>query len=287
MNKNITKEQQFFNDKTLEFAEELYNQNEDKINEAYKGQKKNRDDLLAEIAKVLLSYKIVDNILSLNVAEKKNLYSELNNLITNNIKSELIFETNLTKDILVNVGREKYNTNNYIYSLGTNFKLTQVDDETLDKIINTKVENKLWNDRLWENKNKTAKDLKSEVKKFLKGNININDIEKVIKDKYNANAYNTKRLVQDNICRVQEGANDVWQHKHNIGYVMYMATLDSHVCSKCAQYDGEIFALDEKPVRIPQHPFCRCVYISLVNKEWKPKMRLDNETKKNINWQSY
>lgn len=287
MSKKLTESQLFFNDKTLEFAEELYNQNEDKINESYKGQKKNRDDILSEIAKILLSYKIVDNILSLNLIEKKKLYSELSDLINENIKSELKFETKLTKDILVDVGKEKYNINNYIYNLGIDFKLTQVDDNTLEKIINKKVENKLWSDRLWENKNNTCKDLKLQVKKFLKGEINVNDIENVIKGKYNVNAYNTKRLVQDNICRVQEGANDVWQHEHGIESVMYMATLDSHVCSKCARYDGKVFALDEKPVQIPRHPFCRCVYISLVNNDWHPKMRIDNETKNNINWQSY
>ena len=78
------------------------------------------------------------------------------------------FETKLTKDALMNVGKDKYNINNYIYNLGADFELTQVDDETLDKIINTKVEDKLWSDRLWENKNETCKDLKLQVKKFFK-----------------------------------------------------------------------------------------------------------------------
>jgi len=287
MDKKLTKGQQFFNDKTLEFAKKLYDQNEDKINEAYKGQKQNRDILLTQIAKILLSYNIRDSILSLSADEKKKLYSDLSDLITENIKSELISETKLTKNVLLDVGKEKYNTNSYIYSLGADFELTQVDDDTLNNIINTKIEDKLWSDRLWENKNETCKDLKLQVKKFLKGNVNVNDIEKVIKDKYNSNAYNTKRLVQDNICRVQEGANDAWQHDHDIEYVMYMATLDGHVCYKCAPYDGEVFEVDKKPVQIPQHPFCRCCYVSLPNKDWKPKMRFDNETKQNIDWQSY
>lgn len=285
--KKLTPEQQIFNDKTLEFAKELYDQNEERINEAYKGQKKNRDDLLIEIAKILLSYNIADNILSLSATEKNKLSEELFNLINTNFKSELDFETNLTKKILIDVGKEKYNTNNYIYSLGADFKLTQLKDETLEQIISTKVEEKLWSDRLYDNKNQMAKTLRSEVKKFLKGETNANDIENKIKKKYNENAYETKRLVQDNICRVQEAANDIWQHEHDIKYVMYMATLDGHVCGKCAPYDSKVYELDKKPVGIPQHPFCRCVYISLVNKDWHPKMRLDNETKENINWQSY
>jgi phage putative head morphogenesis protein, SPP1 gp7 family len=285
--KKLTPEQQFFNDKTLEFAEEIYNKNEEKLLEAYKGQIKNRDDLLSKIAKILLSYNIADNILKINATEKKLLYSELSDLIVSDIKSELDFETNLTKDILTSVGKEKFNTNNYIYSLGADFNLTQLSDEALEKIINRKVDDKLWSDRLYTNKNDMCMTLQDEIEKFLKGETNVNQIEQKIIDRYDTNKYETERLVQDNICRVQEGANDVWQQEHGIKKVMYMATLDGKVCSKCAQFDTKVFDIDKKPVEIPQHPFCRCVYISLVNENWRPKMRLDNETKENINWQSY
>jgi len=285
--KKLTQEQQFFNDKTLEFAKELYDQNEEKLIEAYRGQINNRDGLLNKIAKILLSYNIVDSILKINAVDKKKLYTELSDLIVTNIKSELDFETNLTKEILTSVGKEKYNINNYVYSLGTDFKITQLKDEALKKIINIKVEDKLWSDRLYDNKNDMCNVLQKEIQKFLKGETNVNQIEKKIIDRYDTNAHETRRLVQDNICRVQEGVNDVWQHEHDIKYVMYMATLDGHVCAKCAQYDSKVYELDKKPVQIPQHPFDRCVYVSLPNKDWKPKMRLDNETKENINWQSY
>ncbi len=285
--KKLTPKQQFFSDKTLEFAKELYDQNEVKLKEVYRGQINNRDDLLSKIAKILLSYNIADNILNINAADKKKLYSELSDLIVSNIKSELEFESGLTKDILTSVGKEKFNTNNYIYSLGADFKLTQLSDEALEKIINTKVDGKLWNERLYTNKNDMCITLQDEIEKFLKGETNVNQIEQKIIDKYDTNAHETKRLVQDNICRVQEGANDEWQHEHGIKKVMYLATLDGHVCSKCAPYDAKVFDIDKKPVLIPQHPFCRCVYVSLPNKDWHPKMRLDNETKQNINWQSY
>lgn len=288
MDKNkLTLEQQFFSDKTLEFAKELYDQTESKLKEAYNGQIKNRNDLLNQIAKILLSYNIDDNILNINAADKKKLYLELSDLIIKNIKSELNVETILTKDILTNAAKEKFNTNNYVYSLGADFKITQLSDEVLEKIISTKVDDKLWSDRLYDNKNEMCNVLQKEVEKFLKGETNVNQIGQKITNKYDINAHETKRLVQDNISRVQEGANDVWQHEHGIKKVMYMATLDGKVCSRCAKYDTKVFDIDKKPVQIPQHPFCRCVYISLLDKDWHPKMRIDNETKQNINWQSY
>lgn len=289
MDKKLTKDQQFFNDKTLEFAKDIYDKCEEQLTPIYSLQKKNRDDLLTEIAKILLNYHIADNILKLSAVEKKKLYLELSSTITEKMKTELKVETNATKDILLDAGKLKYSTNSYIYSLGTNidYKLTQVDHKTLNKIVDGKIDGEIWSNRIWSNKNQLANDLKTQVKKFLKGEINVNDIEKVIKTKYNSNASDTKRLVNTEICRVQEQSNDTWQHDHNIEYVMYCATLDSHTCSECAELDSKVYKLDEKPVEIPRHPNDRCTYISLPSENFKPSKRMDNETKQNIDWTTY
>lgn len=67
-----------------------------------------------------------------------------------------------------------------------------------------------------------AKLLKVEVKKFLNGETNLNNIEKAIKDKYNSNAFNTTRLAQTEVARVMEGVNDAWEKEHDIEYVMIL-----------------------------------------------------------------
>ena len=205
------------------------------------------------------------------------------------MKTELKVETNTTKNILLDASRLKYSTNNYIYSLGMNidYKLTQVSEKILDKIVDGKIDGEIWSDRIWKNKNQLANDLKIQVKNFLKGEISVNDIEKIVKTKYNANASDTKRLVNTEICRVQEQSNDTWQHDHNIEYVMYCATLDSYTCSECAELDGKVYKLDEKPVEIPRHPNDRCTYVSLPNADWKPSQRMDNEQKQNIDWVTF
>lgn len=206
-----SKYQELYTSLTLYFADEIYKKSDNKILDMQKDQKKNRDDILSHIAKILLSYQIINSTLSLSTGEYKTLYSNLEKVINETIKSELKNELYIMKEIFSDTCLEKYNTNNYIYNLGKNFKLTQVDDKTLDKIINTKIKGEVWSDRLWSNKNETAKDLKLQVKKFLKGDINVNEIEKVIKTKYNANASNTDRLVRTEITRVQSESNEYWQ----------------------------------------------------------------------------
>ncbi|NFG58176.1 phage head morphogenesis protein [Clostridium botulinum] len=287
--KKLTKEQKFFIDKQLEFAEELYNKADEQLKEAFKQQLSNRDDIFKEIGKVVLSYNISDSSLSIGSTEKKKLKEKLSKVIRDKIQEELGNETKLTDGILKSTGKEKYNINNYLHDIGMNvsWNIKPADDETLKNVINTKVDNKLWSDRLWDNKNALQKDLKLEINDFLNGKTSVNEIEAKIKKKYNANAYNTKRLVQDNVARVQESMNDVWREEHNIKRVLYMATLCHNTCGNCGQYDGKDYPVDKKPVFLPQHCFCHCTYVNIPSADWRPKMRIDNEIKENINWQCF
>ncbi|MBW6408982.1 EndoU domain-containing protein [Clostridium weizhouense] len=289
MSKKLTKEQQLYIDKQLEFAEKLYDKVDEELQEPYKQQKSNRDDILNEIAKIMLSYTITDSTLSIGSIEKQKLKEKLSKFIRDKIQNELIDETNLTDKLLKSTGKEKYNINNYLHDIGmnTSWDIKPVDDVTLNNVINTKVDNKLWSDRLWDNKNDLQKDLQLEINNFLDGKTSVNEIEAKIKKKCNSNAYNTKRLVQDNVARVQESINDVWREDHNVKYVLYMATLCGNTCADCRQYDGKDYPIHKKPISLPQHCFCRCTYVNIPNSDWRPKMRLDNETKEKINWQSY
>ncbi|WP_315080780.1 phage head morphogenesis protein [uncultured Clostridium sp.] len=285
----LNNNQKFYVDKELEFTEELYNKSDEQLQEAYKWQINNRDDILTEIAKVMLSYTITDSVLSIGSIEKQKLKEKLSKFIRDKVQGELVNETKLTDKLLKSIGKEKYNINNYLHDIGmnTSWDIKPVDDETLKDIISAKVDNKLWSDRLWDNKNAIQKDLQLEINDFLNGKTSANEIEAKIKKKYNSNGYETKRLVQDNIARVQEGISDVWREEHNIKRVLYMATLCNNTCGDCGQYDNKDYPVDKKPVNLPQHCFCHCTYVDIPNADWRPKMRMDNSTKQNINWQSF
>lgn len=327
----LTPEEQFYIDEQMYFTVELNKISDKQIQEFHVEQKKNRDDILSEIAKVMLSYSVLNEIMNIKSQDKKKLETKLVNIVNEKIQYELNNETKLTCELLKSVGKDRYSANNYIYSLGTEDKkepsndnksnkvnenhnntspkdnkitykhntsdandtLTSViepaniKENTLDDIINRKVDEKLWSDRLWANKNQIAKDLKAEIRDFLDGKTTVNEIEERIKKKYNTNAHETKRLVQDNVARVQEGVNEQWREDNGIKYVLYMANLCSNTCANCRQYDGKPYEVGKKPVSLPQHCFCRCTYVNIPNPDWRPKMRLDNETKENINWQSY
>ncbi|MDU4480144.1 hypothetical protein [Clostridium sp.] len=273
----------------LYFTEQLNTKADGQIQEFHVEQKENRDSILNEIAKAMLSYPIIESIMSIGGSDKLKLKKQLNTLIQNKIQSELNSETLKTKELLESTGKNKYNINNYINDIGmnVNWDIKPVEDKILNDIINKKVDDKTWDDRLWNNKNDLQKDLKTEIDNFLNGKTTVNEIEDKIKKKYNSNAYETKRIVQDNIARVQEGINEQWREDHNVKWVLYMATLCHNTCGKCSQYDGKDYPVNKKPVDLPQHPFCRCTYVNLPNKDWRASQRVDNIIKEKVDWQTY
>lgn len=286
---DLTEEEILYFYGQLYFTNYLNNEADDKIQEFHKQQKENRDNILTEIAKVMLSYSIIDSVMSIGDSDKFKLRQRLNTLIQNKVQEEANKEVIFTKELLKSTGSDKYNSNNYINNIGgtKSKKNISKDSKIIEDVINEKVDNKIWSDRLWDNKNELQKDLKEDIRKFLDGKISVNDIERNIKKKYDSNAYNTKRLVQDNVARVQEGINAAWREDNGVKYVMYLATLCNNTCSNCSQYDGKTYPIGREPVKLPQHPFCKCDYANVPSKDWKPKTRLDNETKERVDWQSY
>ena len=283
-----TKDQQNFIDLILKLTDSSFNENEKGLNDILLMQKNNRDIINKEIGDILLKYNIKDSILNLSPQEYNKLYKELSDKINTMYNEEVKAETEQVKGILTTTGAEKYNINDYVYSMGVNYNLTPVTAKALNTIINTKIDGELWSKRIWNNKNQVAKTLKLEVKDFLTGKTNVNDVNKVIKNRFNVNATNSSRLVRTEIARVQGEANEYWCKYHNIKQQLFMATLDSRTSQICQVKDGQAYDMNDlsKPIP-PLHPNCRSCLVSLVNKDWKPNQRLDNETKENIDYTTY
>lgn len=285
----MNKYQQFFSDKTIEFAEELYKYADDELKNIFKLQKLNRDTILRKLADIALKYNVNDKAcLNLSNSEFKTLYKELKITIAEVFKSEYDKENKGLLELLTLVGTEKYLSSSFLLSLGLDFNIKKMGMKKLKDILNTKVDGMNFSERIWSNKrDKVAKTLQKEIKDFLEGKITINKVESVIKHRFNVDAFYSKRLVETEVARTMEEVNNEWQHGHDIKYVMYSATLDSLTCSDCGKYDGEVFETDKKPINLPKHPKCRCTYIGLPNKDYKPSMRINNNTKQDINWTTY
>lgn len=284
----ITSNQKLFADLIVKLTGDSFNEATNYINQLLIQQKEHRDKINNIIGNVLLRYNVKDNVMDLSTADKKKIYNEINKKINIFFKSEIRTETEQVREQLKTIGEQQFNINDYVYSMGVNYNLKPVSEKVLNNIINTKIDSKLWSDRIWDNKNQVARTLKKEIHDFLNGKTNINDINKIINNRFSVNASNTNRLVRTEICRVQEQANEHWCNQHNIKQQLFTATLDSKTSKICQNHDGQIYDMDDKNKPVPPlHPNCRSCLVAVVDKDWKPQKRTNNETKEMIDFKSY
>ena len=279
--------QQLFTDIKLALTNEIYEKYSKQIDEVAKIQKKSKQTILDEIAMIILEYNVTNEVMDISISEKAELKKQMNKLINDVFKGEYESEKDIITSTLNNVAKDSYYSSCFIYELGISYKLKPVEQDMLNKIINKKIDGKTYSSRIWKNKNNVAKTIKKEINDFLNGKTDINTISKNIKYRFDVNYNVSNRLVRTEIAKVQTQANEVWAKEHNIKKQLFCATLDGKTSKICQSLDGKIYNFDDKNKKIPPlHPNCRSCLIDMVE-GWKPKTRIDNETKQNINYQTY
>ena len=170
--------------------------------------------------------------------------------------------------------------------LGLKGSYDLVRQEMIDRAINTIIDGKNFSSRVWDNTNDLANRIYNDVLECVRTGKRPNAIAKKIKDDFGSSAYQAKRLVQTELARVVSDAQiDIYKTSGVVKKVMWTATLESNTCDYCADLDGKYFNLDDAP-KIPAHPNCRCCYVPVVD-GWKAKTRADNETKTEVNYQTF
>ena len=279
--------QQLFIDLKIKLTNGIYEKYRKQINEIARTQKKSVFTILDEVARIILQYNVTDAVMDLSIHDKAKLKKQMNKLINDVFKDEYESEKDIITSILNNVAEDTYYSSCYIYGLGVSYTLKPVKQNILNNIINKKIDGKTYSSRIYHNKNKVAKTLKKEINDFLNGKTDVNTISKNIKNRFDVNYNISNRLVRTEIAKTQCEANEVWAKQHNIKKQMFCATLDGKTSKICQSLDGKMFNYDDsnKPIP-PLHPNCRSCLIDMVE-GWRPKTRIDNETKQNINYHTY
>ena len=279
--------QQLFTDIKLALTNEIYEKYSKQINKIARIQRKSVRTILDEIAKIILEYNVKNEVMDISISDKAELKKQMNNLINDVLKGEYESEKNVITSTLNDVAKDSYYSSCFIYQLGVSYTLKPVEQDVLDDIINKKIDGKSYSSRIWHNKNQVAKTIKKEINDFLNGKTDVNIISKNIKNRFNVDLNVSNRLVRTEIAKAQCEANEVWANEHNIKKQLFCATLDRRTSKICQSLDGKIYDFDDVHKQIPPlHPNCRSCLIDIID-GWKPTQRLDNETKQNINYQTY
>lgn len=286
----LNKYQEKFIKRVLDHAEKMHNEGNKEIAAMLKTIKENNNSLLIEVGRILLDYDIIEERLKLTPGQIKAEFDKLGNLIKYSVKDEIESEISTTGDFLKYVTASTWDNSSYLLSIGIDFRLKKITSKQMASIINKTIKGKNYSDRIWCNKNEIAKTLQMNIKNFLEGKISVNDIKNTINAISNANAFNTKRLIRNEIGRVQADVNEVWAKENGIEYQLFDATLDNRTSSMCQNYDGKVYRIDDKDKPIPNvntHICCRSCLISIPSKDYRPSTKRDNISKEIIQYKTY
>ncbi|AVP66039.1 phage head morphogenesis protein [Clostridium botulinum] len=226
------------------FIQGLYDEANEQLKEVYKEQKQNRDELLREIALIMLTYTIIDGLMSLKSKNKRNEYKSLSKLITTATQGQKATQTRVINNILGNTVKNTFD----FYSYNSNLK-------DVKKIIENNFKGKHFSTRVWDNEKKVAEHLHKQVKNFLDGKVNVNQIKKDIEKTFNSNAYEARRLVEAEVNRCEDEAFKRFCKETGVKKVRRNEVLDYRTCSTCAELHGKVYDVDNAPGTV--HPLCR------------------------------
>lgn len=264
----------------IKIRKDLDEQAQKKIKTLLKKYKTGQDDLIEEIAAVILKNQDDSGF----VVYSPSMVAEIKKDIKNNLDSLSKSENDFLEKLLEDAASDAIKETALKIGMVADWHILR--DEFVKRAINTPIDGKNFSSRIWENTNDLANRIYNDVLDCIRNGTRPNAIARKIKDDYGATAYQAKRLVNTELARVVSDAQlDVYKNSGVVQKVMWMATLEDNTCENCAGLDGKTFDIDKAP-RQPLHPCCRCCYVPVVDGH-TPAKRADNETKKNIDYVTY
>lgn len=137
--------------------------------------------------------------------------------------------------------------------LGVSFNT--VNENLIRETIKTKWSGLSFSERIWEHRRRLAFAIKEELTKGLTRGDSLQDMSRIIADKFNTSYSNAIRLVRTESCWVMNEAT-VNNYKDNeIQQYEIMAFLDSKTSKICRQMDGEVINVKDAIAGVNMPPF--------------------------------
>lgn len=148
---------------------------------------------------------------------------------------------------------------------GVGFSFSALDKSAVDKLLNSKWSGSNYSDRIWNNTQALAEDLKEEMLINLMTSRTEFETSEVIANKFGQGAMESRRLVRTESCYVAEQMEMASYDECGIDTYIYVATLDLKTSDVCQSLDGQRFKVSEQtPGKNcpPMHPWCRSTTIA-------------------------
>ena len=153
-------------------------------------------------------------------------------------------------------------------SIDLNNAFNTVNENLVRETLKTNWSGLSFSERIWEHRRKLALTIKSELNKGLIRGDSLQDMSRIIADKFNTSYSNAIRLVRTESCFVMNEAT-INNYKNNgIKEYQFMAFLDKKTSKACREMDNKIISIKDYKIGKncpPLHPNCRSAIAPVIN----------------------
>lgn len=167
------------------------------------------------------------------------------------------------KSLLMDTYKEAYYRNLYEIQKGTGIGVSfaKLDDNVVEKILTANWAGSNYSARIWENRDKLARELKTNLtQSFIRGD-SVQKTINAIQDRFNVSRSNAARLVRTESAHIAGEATAAgYEASGIVKQYEFLATLDSRTSLICRSMDHRVFDLSEKQEGVnypPLHANCR------------------------------
>ena len=278
---DISEEKKEYMELELLLTEELYNENQKKIEDLQKKEEKNKNDILLILLGLIKGVELTDDLLNVDKTTANKLIKNINKEIDKICNNEIISEKSNINNILNEVIDYSYDFNNYLMSEGnSDYKTTKLNNKIKKDILNEKINKKTHEDRITDNKKNLFKNIKEDINNFIMGIVTLDLLKRKINVNLDINKFNTDRLIIDQISRKISQAKKQWSKDNNSDKKAWISILCSTTCDTCKSLHGKIFDSSFNDFEPPLHIYCKCYWYYL------PKEYTDLKGK-DISWENF
>ena len=149
--------------------------------------------------------------------------------------------------------------------IGANFNA--INQIKINEVIEDNWAGLTLSERIEEHKRKLNLSIKEEIIKGIKRGDSLQNISRIIVDKFDISYANTMRLVRTEASRVMNEATLNNYKENGIKKYEYMAYLDSKTSKQCKSLDGKVFRVEDAKAGVnlpPMHTNCRSTIIPYI-----------------------
>lgn len=208
----------------------------------------------------------------------------LNNQIWAELKKAGIEQNNLTANSVINTINNSYNqaifdTEKHFGSLLTFSKL---DSQTVQEILNYKIEGKHFSNRIWTNTDILAEQINSKIATAVAIGQSPEKTIREVRERFDVGRFYAERLVRTESAFYHNSAELRAYQELGVEKYRIIATLDGRTSDICQHKDHKVFKIAEAKQGVnfpPFHPLCRTTTAAYFGEEFEPETRIARDSK--------